>query len=59
MEVNLTQEQREYVEAYNAILNKLAAIQTKIDALKEEADEALEELNSLRLKERDAFPDEQ
>ena len=58
MDVTLTSEQREYVEAYNNILNKLAGIQERIDGLKIEADEALQELNSLRSKERDAFPEQ-
>ena len=56
MEVNLTQEQKEYVEAYNKILNKLANIQERIDGLKLEADQALQELNSLRTSERSTFP---
>jgi|AACY02.14.fsa_nt_gi FtsZ-binding cell division protein ZapB len=59
MEVNLTKEQKEYVEKYNAILNRVSDIQHKIEALEKEAHEALEELNNLRLKERETFPDEQ
>ena len=59
MEVNLTKEQKEYVEKYNAILNRVSDIQYKIEALEKEAHEALEELNNLRLKERETFPDEQ
>ena len=58
MEVNLTQEQKEYVEAYNKILNKLANIQERIDDLKLEADQALQELNSLRTSERSTFPEQ-
>jgi|TARA_B110000259_G_scaffold54937_1_gene64686 hypothetical protein len=58
MEVNLTQEQKEYVEAYNKILNKLANIQERIDGLKLEADQALQELNSLRTSERSTFPEQ-
>jgi hypothetical protein len=58
MEVNLTKEQKEYVDAYNAILNKLAGIQQRIDGLKLEANEALLELNTLRSRERDAFPEQ-
>jgi len=58
MEVNLTKEQKEYVDAYNTILNKLAGIQQRIDGLKLEANEALLELNALRSRERDAFPEQ-
>jgi hypothetical protein len=58
MEVNLTKEQKEYVDAYNHILNKLSGIQERIDGLKIEADEALQELNTLRSRERDAFPEQ-
>jgi hypothetical protein len=58
MEVNLTKEQKEYVDAYNNILNKLSGIQERIDELKVEANEALEELNALRSRERDAFPEQ-
>jgi archaellum component FlaC len=58
MEVNLTKEQKEYVDAYNNILNKLSGIQERIDGLKVEANEALEELNALRSRERDAFPEQ-
>jgi hypothetical protein len=58
MEVNLTQEQKEYVEAYNKILNKLANIQERIDGLKLEADQALQELNALRTSERSTFPEQ-
>ena len=58
MEVNLTLEQKEYVEAYNKILNKLANIQERIDGLKLEADQALQELNALRTSERSTFPEQ-
>jgi len=50
MEVNLTPEQREYVDAYNILLNSLSDIQERILALKEEADISIEELKVLRLK---------
>lgn len=58
MEVNLTKEQKEYVEAYNKILNRLTDIQSKISALEEEAAEVLQELNDLRASEREEFPEE-
>lgn len=58
MEVNLTKEQKEYVEAYNKILNRLTDIQSKINALEEEAAEVLQELNDLRASEREEFPEE-
>jgi hypothetical protein len=58
MEVNLTKEQKEYVDAYNNILNKLSGIQERIHELKIEANEALQELNALRSRERDAFPEQ-
>ena len=58
MEVNLTKEQKEYVEAYNKILNRLTDIQSKIKALEEEAAEVLQELNDLRASEREQFPEE-
>ena len=58
MEVNLTPEQQEYVDAYNIILNRLASVQERIQALKEEADATIEELDELRLRERAAFPEQ-
>jgi|LakMenE01Jun11ns_1017448.scaffolds.fasta_scaffold9111845_2 hypothetical protein len=58
MEVNLTKEQKEYVDAYNNILNKLSGIQERIHELKIEANQALQELNELRSRERDAFPEQ-
>jgi hypothetical protein len=58
MEVNLTPEQQEYVDAYNLILNRLSSIQERIIALKEEADTTVAELNELRLREREAFPEQ-
>jgi len=58
MEVNLTPEQREYVDAYNILLNSLSDIQERILALKEEADISIEELKVLRLKEHEAFPEQ-
>tara|TARA_B110000305_G_scaffold186760_1_gene208002 strand:- start:389 stop:574 length:186 start_codon:yes stop_codon:yes gene_type:complete len=57
MEVNLTQEQKEYVEAYNKILNRLSDIQLRIDDLKKEADETVLALNQLRRKEQLMFPE--
>jgi hypothetical protein len=36
----------------------LSGIQERIDGLKVEANEALEELNALRSRERDAFPEQ-
>lgn len=57
MEVNLTEKQKEYVEAYNKILNRLNDIQSRIKALEEEAAEVLEELNDLRANERSEFPE--
>ena len=58
MEVNLTPEQQEYVDAYNIILNRLSDIQERILALKEEADISIEELKVLRLQEHEAFPEQ-
>jgi hypothetical protein len=58
MEVTLTKEQKEYVEAYTRILNRLSEIQERIDGLKLEADQALNDLNTLRSRERDAFPEQ-
>lgn len=57
MEVNLTPEQQEYVDAYNKILNRLSDIQLKIDDLKKEADEAVYALNTLRREEAIRFPE--
>jgi len=57
MNVNLTPEQYEYVQAYNRILNKLSNIQTRIDELQKEAKETIAELNNLRTIERDMFPE--
>lgn len=58
MEVNLTEEQQEYVRAYNQILTRLNTIQNNINLLQQEAAEVIEELNALRAKEREAFPEE-
>lgn len=58
MEVNLTKQQKEYVDSYTAILNRLSEIQMKIDTLELEAKQALEDLNVLRQRERDAFPEQ-
>jgi len=58
MEVNLTTEQQEYVDEYTLILNRLSSIQERIIALKEEADTTVAELNELRLREREAFPEQ-
>lgn len=57
MEVNLTKEQKEYVEAYNKILNRLTDIQSRIQKLEDEAAEVLQELNQLRESEREEFPE--
>jgi len=59
MEANLTPEQQAYVDEYNLILNKLSKIQNGIDDLKKEADQAVLELNTLRAREREAFPEQQ
>ena len=58
MEVNLTQEQKEYVDAYNQILNRLTEVQSKINKLEQEAGAILQELNDLRTKERQEFPEQ-
>jgi|SaaInl1SG_22_DNA_1037389.scaffolds.fasta_scaffold13607_3 hypothetical protein len=57
MDVKLTAEQREFVDQYNTILNRLHDIQSNIDKLKKEADEAILALNQLRHKEQQLFPD--
>jgi len=58
MDIKLTPQQQEYVDAYNIILNKLANVQERIASLEEEASVSIEELKQLRLKERDAFPEQ-
>lgn len=58
MDVNLTPEQKVFVEKYNLILNRLNGIQLNIEKLKLEADEAILALNRLRQEERDLFPEE-
>lgn len=57
MNIKLTPKQQEYVDAYNAILNRINGIQSKIDKLKDEAAEALTELNRLRREEQLMFPE--
>lgn len=57
MDVKLTAEQKEFVDQYNTILNRLRDIQSNIDKLKKEADEAILALNQLRRKEQQVFPD--
>lgn len=57
MDVKLTAEQKEFVDQYNTILNRLHNIQSNIDKLKKEADEAILALNQLRRKEQQVFPD--
>ena len=56
MEVNLTPEQQDFVDAYNKVLNRINGIQLKIDKLKDEASEAVLELNRLRHEEQLMFP---
>jgi len=57
MDVKLTAEQKEFVDQYNTILNRLHDIQSNIDKLKKEAEEAILALNQLRHKEQQMFPD--
>lgn len=57
MDVKLTAEQKEFVDQYNTILNRLHDIQSNIDKLKKEAEEAILALNQLRRKEQQLFPD--
>lgn len=57
MDVKLTAEQKEFVDQYNTILNRLHDIQSNIDKLKKEAEEAILALNQLRRKEQQMFPD--
>ena len=56
MDIKLTAEQKEFVDQYNTILNRLHDIQSNIDKLKKEADEAILALNQLRRKEQQLFP---
>ena len=57
MDIKLTKKQQEHVDAYNVILNRINGIQLKIDKLKDEAAEALAELNRLRREEQLMFPE--
>ena len=59
MEINLTEEQQQFVDSYNKILNRLEVIQSKINELEIEAAETIEELNNLRARERESLPDGQ
>ena len=59
MEINLTEEQQQFVDSYNKILNRLEVIQSKINELEIEAAETLEELNNLRARERESSPEGQ
>jgi|TARA_Y100000389_G_scaffold197809_1_gene233119 predicted ATP-grasp superfamily ATP-dependent carboligase len=59
MDVNLTKDQKVFVEEYQRILNKLADIQFQVDDLQVEAKKYIKELNDLREKERSLFPDQE
>ena len=59
MEINLTEEQQQFVYSYNKILNRLEVIQSKINELEIEAAETIEELNNLRARERESLPEGQ
>jgi hypothetical protein len=59
MEINLTEEQQQFVDSYNKILNRLEVIQSKINELEIEAAETIEELNNLRARERESSPEGQ
>jgi len=52
---DLPQEQQEYVKEYQRILHGLADVQASIDTLQNKAKELLEELDTLRAKERAEF----
>ena len=56
MDIELTPEQQDFVDAYNKVLNRINCIQLKIDKLKNEASEAVLELNKLRREEQLMFP---
>jgi predicted ATP-grasp superfamily ATP-dependent carboligase len=56
MDIELTPEQQDFVDAYNKVLNRINGIQLKIDKLKNEASEAVLELNKLRREEQLMFP---
>lgn len=56
MDIELTPEQQDFVDAYNKVLNRINGIQLKIDKLKDEASEAVLELNRLRREEQLMFP---
>ena len=57
MEVHLTERQREYVEKYQSILNRLSDIQSELGRLGKESEHLITELKDLRSKERLEFPD--
>ena len=52
---DLPQEQQEYVREYQRILHGLAEVQESIKALQDRATDLLEELDTLRAKERAEF----
>jgi len=52
---DLPQEQQEYVREYQRILHGLADVQEGIKALQDKANSLVEELNTLRAKERAEF----
>lgn len=52
---DLPQEQQEYVKEYQRILHGLADVQESIKALQDRANDLLEELDTLRAKERAEF----
>lgn len=52
---DLPQEQQEYVREYQRILHGLADVQESIKALQDRANDLLEELDTLRAKERAEF----
>jgi predicted nucleic acid-binding Zn-ribbon protein len=52
---DLPQEQQEYVKEYQRILHGLADVQEGIKALQDKANSLVEELNTLRAKERAEF----
>ena len=52
---DLPQEQQEYVREYQRILHGLADVQEGIKALQDKANSLVEELNTLRAKEKAEF----
>jgi hypothetical protein len=58
MDETLTIEQQAFVDSYNIVLTKLSNIQERILTLKKEAEEAVLELNELRLREKEFFPEQ-